>query len=101
MNFQPRASHLVSASREVTLESQLYDLIRLLQGYWTTGFGPYLYARKTRILERQYAPEQGTWHKKCPPCWLAVVLIEIHDAMFNRQVFGYSTAITEFLGLLE
>ena len=45
MNFQPRASHLVSASREVTLESQLYDLIRLLQGYWTTGFGPYLYPK--------------------------------------------------------
>ena len=45
MNFQPRASHLVSASREVTLKSQLYDLIRLLQGYWTTGFGPYLYPK--------------------------------------------------------
>ena len=45
MNFQPRASHLVSASREVTLESQLYDLIRLLQGYWTTGFGPCLYPK--------------------------------------------------------
>ena len=45
MNFQPRASHLVSASREVTLGSQLYDLIRLLQGYWTTGFGPYLYPK--------------------------------------------------------
>ena len=35
-----------------------------------------------------------------PPCLLAIVLIEIHDAMFNRQVFGYSTAIAEFLGLL-
>ena len=45
MNFQPRASHLVSASREVTLESQLYDLIRLLQGYWTTGLGLYLYPK--------------------------------------------------------
>ena len=60
MDFQPRASHLVSASREVTLESQLYDLIRLLQGYWTTS------SQKTRTLERRYAPEQGTWHRKCP-----------------------------------
>ena len=59
MNFQPRASHLVSTSHKVTLESQLYDLIRLLQGYGTTGFGLYLYPKD----ENSGAPvRSGTRH---------------------------------------
>ena len=59
MNFQPRASHLVSTPRKVTLESQLYDLIRLLQGYGTTGFGLYLYPKD----ENSGAPvRSGTRH---------------------------------------
>ena len=97
MDFQPRASHLVSTSREVILESRLYDLTGF-DCCRTTGLPDSVSTstQETRTLERRYAPEQGIWHMICTPCLLAIVWIEIH-ALYYRHVFGYLTAISEFL----
>ena len=79
MDFQLRASHLVSTSREVILGSRLYDLTGF-DCCRATGLPDSVSTstQKTRTLERRYAPEQGIWHMICTPCLLAIIWIEIH-----------------------